>query len=75
MPRHGLGYKGRIAIIEMMPIDPDIERLMTSPTKTTSQDLEAKAAANGMVTLLEDGLHKVLEGITTVKEIESLAEA
>ncbi|HUC20691.1 MAG TPA: hypothetical protein VMR98_04315, partial [Candidatus Polarisedimenticolaceae bacterium] len=64
--------KGRIAIIEMMPIDPDIERLMTSSAKVTAQDIENKAVANGMVTLLEDGVHKVLEGITTVQEIASL---
>ncbi|HEX7259455.1 MAG TPA: ATPase, T2SS/T4P/T4SS family, partial [Candidatus Saccharimonadia bacterium] len=69
---HGLGYKGRIAVIEMMPIDPDIEQLMTSTAKTTAQDLEAKAIANGMVTLLEDGVHKVLEGVTTIQEIQSL---
>ncbi len=70
---HGLGYKGRVAIIEMMPITPDIEKLMTASGKTTAQDLEAQAITGGMVTLLEDGIHKVLEGTTTIEEIKSLA--
>jgi len=69
---HGLGYQDRIAIIEMMPITPDIEKLMTAPTKTTAQDLQALAVKNGMVTLLEDGLAKALAGTTTVEEIKSL---
>ncbi len=69
---HGLGYKGRIAIIEMLPIDPAIERLMTTPGKTTAQDIEAQAVKNGMSTLLQDGITKVLAGITTVDEIMAL---
>jgi type II secretory ATPase GspE/PulE/Tfp pilus assembly ATPase PilB-like protein len=72
---HGLGYRGRIAIIEMMSITPDIEQLMTSVNKTTARDLETAAVRNGMVTLLEDGLHKALEGITTIEEIISLTVA
>jgi type II secretory ATPase GspE/PulE/Tfp pilus assembly ATPase PilB-like protein len=69
---HGLGYQGRIAIIEMLPITPDIEKLMTAPTKTTAQDLQAMAVKDGMATLLEDGLIKALAGITTIDEIMSL---
>jgi type II secretory ATPase GspE/PulE/Tfp pilus assembly ATPase PilB-like protein len=72
---HGLGYRGRIAIVEMMPITPDIEQLMTSIDKTTTRDLQEAAVRNGMVTLLEDGLHKTLEGITTIEEIMNLVIA
>ncbi len=72
---HGLGYMGRIAIIEMMAITPDIEQLMTTPTQTTSHDVEAAAVKNGMSTLMEDGLHKVLDGQTTIAEIMRLSEA
>ena len=70
---HGLGFKGRVAIIEMMPIDPDIERLMTRTEKTTAQDIELQAVKNGMATLLEDGLHKALSGVTTIDEVISLS--
>jgi type IV pilus assembly protein PilB len=72
---HGLGYSGRIGIIEMMPITPEIEKLMMSSTNTTAQDIEAKAVAAGMATLLEDGLEKALAGITTIDEIISLTVA
>ena len=72
---HGLGYRGRIAIIEMMPITMDIEKMMTSTTQATVQDIEGQAVRNGMVTLLEDGIAKALAGITTVDEIMSLTEA
>jgi type II secretory ATPase GspE/PulE/Tfp pilus assembly ATPase PilB-like protein len=72
---HGLGYKGRIAIIEMMRITPDIEKLMTSTTRSTTQDIEDVATKGGMATLLEDGLHKALEGLTTIDEIMRISEA
>ncbi len=72
---HGLGYLGRIAIIELMPITPDIEKLMVASSKTTAQDIEALAVRNGMITLLEDGLTKALAGTTTIDEIMSLTVA
>jgi len=72
---HGLGYKGRIAIIEMMPITPDLEKLMTATTKATTQEIQELAVKNGMATLLEDGLHKALDGLTTIDEIMTLTEA
>lgn len=71
---HGLGYRGRIAIIEMMPITPDIEQLMTKPTQTTAQEIQVVAIKNGMSTLLEDGIGKALAGITTIEEIMRLEE-
>ena len=72
---HGLGFQGRIAVIEMMPITLDLEKLMTASAKTTAQDLEALAVRNGMATLLEDGLHKALDGITTIDEVMGVVEA
>lgn len=72
---HGLGYLGRVAIVEMMSITPDIEKLMMQPKTTTAQDIEALAVRGGMATLLEDGVAKALAGETTVKEIMRLSEA
>ena len=71
---HGIGFKGRIAIIEMMLITPDIEKLMTQVTRTTSQDIEALALKNGMMTLLEDGVKKAISGETTITEIIRISE-
>ena len=72
---HGIGYKGRVAIIEMMLITHDIEQLMTQVTRTTAQDIEAAAIKNGMMTLLEDGVKKAIAGVTTISEIIRISEA
>jgi type II secretory ATPase GspE/PulE/Tfp pilus assembly ATPase PilB-like protein len=71
---HGIGYKGRVAIIEMMPITPDIEKSMINVEKTTSNDIQDLAVKNGMATLLEDGLNKALAGQTTISEIMRISE-
>ncbi|TAK88937.1 type II/IV secretion system protein [Patescibacteria group bacterium] len=72
---HGIGYKGRVAVVEMMSITPEIEKLMMQPKTTTAQDIEAVAVRSGMATLLEDGVTKALAGETTVEEIVRLSEA
>lgn len=72
---NGIGYLGRVAIIEMMTITPDIEKLMTQVTRTTATDVEATAVKNGMVMLLEDGISKALAGVTTISEIIRISEA
>lgn len=63
----GLGYRGRLAIIEFL--------LMTNPIRQlvmAHEDAEAiqnLAVAEGMPTLYEDGLAKVIQGITTLEEV------
>ncbi len=61
------GYRGRLAIHEVMEVDESIERLIASHAAT--DDIAAAARANGMSTLREDGLAKVLMGRTTLEEI------
>jgi general secretion pathway protein E len=61
------GYKGRMSILEYMPCDKNIKRL-----KKDSEFLEkAKQfnAESGNRTLLEDGLLKACQGLTTVEEV------
>ena len=62
----GTGYKGRCGIYEMMSINDSVRPLILRNAPT----IEVKDAAieNGMVTLQEDGLRKVLEGTTTIEE-------
>ncbi|OGY23647.1 MAG: hypothetical protein A2Y57_04030 [Candidatus Woykebacteria bacterium RBG_13_40_7b] len=61
------GYLGRIAIFEVLPVSEKIGRLVL---ERASADNIAKAAAEaGMVTMLEDGYLKALEGITTLEEV------
>lgn len=61
------GYKGRIGIFEFLTISPKVKQLiMQSADSDTIKDLARK---EGMVTMLEDGLKKVEQGITTIDEI------
>ncbi|HEX6159863.1 MAG TPA: type IV-A pilus assembly ATPase PilB [Thermoanaerobaculia bacterium] len=61
------GYKGRVALIEVMQIDDDIRDLILSGG--TAVDIKRKAMENGMITLRRSGLYKIKEGVTTVEEV------
>jgi len=67
----GTGFKGRVAIVETMKVTPKIEHLIQSSGSVT--DYEKAAREDGMVTMLEDGLQKVREGITTEEEVRRVA--
>ncbi|MCX6841272.1 MAG: GspE/PulE family protein [candidate division WOR-3 bacterium] len=65
---NGTGYKGRIGIFEVLPINDEIRDLVaTRPHAKAVRDLAGKA---GVATLLEDGLEKVKTGITTIDEVK-----
>jgi len=61
------GYRGRLAIFEMMRMTAQI-REMTF-TQAPTQQLRRAARANGMRTLLQDAMAKALKGITTIEEV------
>ena len=61
------GYRGRLAIHEVMEVDEAVERLITG--RASTDDIAAAARDGGMTTLREDGLGKVLLGHTTLEEI------
>jgi type IV pilus assembly protein PilB len=61
------GYKGRLALHEVMLVSEEIERLAVERASATA--IEQVARAEGMVTLREDGLAKVLAGVTSLDEI------
>lgn len=67
-----IGYKGRRGIYEIMVMSAKI-RDMTFKVETTD-NLRRQAIRDGMHTLLDDGLRKVFEGITTIDEILSVAK-
>lgn len=66
------GYKGRVAIFELMLIDDKTRGLITS--KAPREELKKQTQALGMLTLKDDGLEKVRQGITTVEEILRLTQ-
>ena len=62
------GYRGRIGIFETFLVDDEMEKfILTSPSIAA---LRKVAIKKGMVTMKQDGLIKVLEGITTIEEVE-----
>jgi general secretion pathway protein E len=63
----GLGYRGRLAIIEfLLMTDPIRKLIMAHEEAGTIQKL---AIEQGMVTMGDDGLQKALQGITTIEEV------
>jgi len=63
----GTGYLGRSGIFELLPVTEAVKELVLS--RADAGTLRAKAVAEGMRLLREDGWEKVRHGITTVEEV------
>ncbi len=63
----GTGYKGRLAVHEIMTVTEDIERLVAE--RASAEEIGKIARSQGMLTLREDGLEKVRQGVTSIEEI------
>ena len=63
----GTGYSGRIGIFEVLETKDNIRKLIME--KANVGQIEKQAVKNGMITVLEDGIEKVLLGITTIEEV------
>ena len=70
---HGMGYRGRLGIFELMEMSHAIAELAMQRIPVGEIRKEARAA--GMRTLLEDGRGKVLDGITTPEELVRVTQA
>lgn len=66
----GQGYKGRIGIAEILAMDEDLDSIIANGG--SKADLKVKALEKGFKNMKDDGILKVLEGVTT---LESLATA
>ncbi len=67
----GTGYRGRIALHEVMPVSEEIERLTVK--LASAHDVHRAALAEGMRDLRVDGLDKAVEGQTSVQEVLRVA--
>lgn len=61
------GYKGRIGIYEFMLIDDMIRNSIIA--KTPTDEIRKLACSAGMATLMQDGIEKIRQGLTTVEEV------
>jgi len=69
---HQTGYKGRVAILEVLKPAAEIEKLIQ--TKAPLREFEETAKKLGMKTMHEDGLEKVKQGITNKEEVERVTK-
>jgi type IV pilus assembly protein PilB len=67
----GTGYRGRMAIVELLEMNNELREMAFRRAPT--QEIRARARALGMLTLLEDGVRKVLQGRSTIEEVLRIA--
>jgi type IV pilus assembly protein PilB len=61
------GYKGRLGIFEVLPVTQTIKELIIK--KSTSDEIQKRAQAEGMITMIEDGFIKAAQGLTSLEEV------
>ncbi len=66
------GYTGRICIVELLRLDETLKKKILE--HSDAGELQRQAALNGMQTMYQDGLSKVLQGITTLEEITRVTQ-
>ncbi|HEY3326091.1 MAG TPA: GspE/PulE family protein [Novimethylophilus sp.] len=66
------GYKGRMAIIELLRIDAELDSLIAR--RAHLDELRQAAAAKGFITLAEDGIRRIVEGVTGLAEVSRVVD-
>jgi len=64
---HFTGYTGRVGLFEVLEVTNQIRKLITE--KANSDVIAKQAIADGMNTMLDDGLDKVIKGVTSIEEV------
>ena len=67
------GYKGRVALQEVLLISPNIRDAISA--KISKAELRNMVYGDVVITLLQDGLYKVIAGLTTMEEVIKLVES
>ncbi len=67
---HQTGYKGRIGVFEGIKMDSAIEEMVTR--NPSEREIKRAAIPQGIMTMQQDGILKVLEGITSYKEVSRI---
>jgi type II secretory ATPase GspE/PulE/Tfp pilus assembly ATPase PilB-like protein len=66
------GYRGRTAIMELLKVDADIDEHIAR--RATAREVRMLAQSKGFHTLAEDGLRRVLEGLTALEEVSRVVD-
>ncbi|MDO8498670.1 MAG: GspE/PulE family protein [bacterium] len=64
---HSTGYVGRVGVFEVLVVSEAVRELISA--KADSEVIAKKAITEGMTTMLDDGIEKALNGITTIEEV------
>ena len=66
------GYRGRLAIMELLRLDPDLDELIAR--RATARELHHAAASRGFTRLADDGTRRVLDGDTSLEELARVVD-
>ena len=66
------GYKGRIALLEILRMDADLDELVAK--KVSQRELLEAAKQKGFSTLADDGIAQVIKGSTTLDELSRVVD-
>lgn len=66
------GYKGRLALMEVLRLDRDMDELIAN--KVSRRELESAAISRGFIPISEDGVRRVLQGETSLDEVSRLVD-
>ncbi len=66
------GYKGRMALLEMLHMDGDLDELIAR--RATARELRNVALEKGFRTLADDGIRRILEGKTSLAEVSRVVD-
>ena len=69
---NGLGYKGRMGVFEMIRMDEELEQLLK--TTTAEHDIHKEIRRQGGLSLQEDGVVKVFNGMTSIDELHRVLD-
>src|SRR6185295_1503245 len=67
----GTGYSGRIALYELLSASPAVKKLIQQ--RATAEQIRAQGLQEGMRTLKQDGIEKLLQGLATIEHVRAVA--
>ena len=69
---HHKGYRGRLALMELLFMDGDLDDLVAR--HATLRELRQAALAKGFKPLAEDGIRRVMDGLTSLAEVSRVVD-
>ncbi|TSC77964.1 MAG: Uncharacterized protein G01um101424_98 [Parcubacteria group bacterium Gr01-1014_24] len=69
---NSIGYSGRIGVFEAIKTDEAIEKIM--PENPSEREIKKVASQQGILSMRQDGMVKILKGITSLEEVQSVVD-